>query len=128
MTQKDLDSPQVCAGFKQVGGETVAHGVSGDPLVQPGGLAGTLANLVDAPGSNGLAGNGAREENALWADSFPIGAKDLQQPWRKHDVTILPTLALADSDNHALAVDVGGLQLGDFRDAQAGGISRSCTR
>ena len=43
-------------------------------------------------------------------DRFPIVAKDLQQPRREHDVAILLALALADADDHALAVDVGDAQ------------------
>ena len=45
MAEQDLDGPQVGAVLQQVGGEAVAQGVDGDVLVQPGGLAGTLADL-----------------------------------------------------------------------------------
>ena len=34
VAQQDLDGPQVGAGFKQVGGETVAQRVHGDVLAQ----------------------------------------------------------------------------------------------
>ncbi len=53
---------------------------------------------------------------------LPVGAEDLEQPRREHDVTILPSLAVANVDNHALAVDVGNLQLGDLGEAQAAGV------
>ena len=70
----------------------------------------------------GWSGIAPGKRKSPWPDSLPVGAEDLQQPRGEHDVAILPALALADADDHALAVDVGGLQLGDFGDAQAGGI------
>src|SRR5207247_10740745 len=38
-------------------------------------------------------------------------------------VSILPSLPLLDTDHHALAVDVGGLQVDGLGDAQPGGVA-----
>ena len=117
MAQQDLDGPQVGAGLEQVGREAVAQGVDGDVLVQAGGLAGTVADLaVRSPVVMGRSGVGAGEEEVTGPDGLPVGAEDLQQPRREHDVAILLALALADADDHALAVDVGDAQAGDLGD------------
>ena len=64
----------------------------------------------------------AGEEDLARPNSSPVGAENEQEPRREHDVAILSALAIADADDHSLAVDVGDLQLGDLGDAQAGGI------
>ena len=71
----------------------------------------------------GRPGTSPGKRKPLRPGRFPIGAKDCQQPRREHDVTVLAALALADADDHALAVDVVDVQLGDLGDPQAGGIS-----
>ena len=53
----------------------------------------------------------------------PVAAQRLQQLGREHDVAIFLSLALFDTDDHALAVDVGGLQADGLGDAQAGGVA-----
>ena len=63
-------------------------------LPRPAALAGTLADLLYARGGNGPAGDRAGKEDVGWPSSLPVGAEDLQQPRREHDVTILPALAL----------------------------------
>ncbi len=70
----------------------------------------------------GRSGTAPGKRKSRGPDSLPVGAEDLQQSRGEHDVAILPALAVANADHHALAVDVGDLQLGDFGDAQAGGI------
>ena len=37
VAEKDLDGPEVGAGFEQVGGEAVSQGVDGDVLAESGG-------------------------------------------------------------------------------------------
>ena len=78
--------------------------------------------MSHAPGGDGPIGRGAGEEEVARPGGLPVGAEDLQQPRREHDVAILLPLALADADDHALAVDVGDAQAGDLGDPQAGGI------
>jgi hypothetical protein len=53
----------------------------------------------------------------------PPGSQDLQQFWGEHDVAILHSLALLDSQDHALAIDGGGCKSDGFGDAQAGGVA-----
>ena len=50
-------------------------------------------------------------------------AKDFQQLGGEHDVPVFLSLALLDANDHALAVDVGGLQADDLGDAQSRGVA-----
>jgi Phage integrase, N-terminal SAM-like domain len=47
-----------------------------------------------------------------------VVAQDRQQLLGQHDIAILPSLALAHVDHHALAVDIGRRERDDLRDAQ----------
>jgi len=60
----------------------------------------------------------------LAPEAAPIGAKFLEQLRAEHDIAVLTALALADMDNHPLAVDVTDLQMGRFCAACTGGIDR----
>ena len=119
--EQDLDGPQVGAVLEQVGGEAVSEGVHGDVLVQPDGAARRPADLAARlPEVIGRSGRRSGEEAVAGPDGLPVVAEDLQQPRREHDVAILLPLALADADDHALAVDVV--------DAQGGRPRRSAGR
>ena len=100
----------------------MAHRMGSDVLAHTGGLAGTLADFLYARGGNGPVEVCAREEKVSRPNCFPISSEHFQQPRREHHVTILSALAVADADHHAAAVDVGNPKLGDFGNAQAGGI------
>ena len=65
---------------------------------------------------------GAREEPSLGAPSSPVLRQDEAQVGGEHDGAVLAPPALLDADHHALAVDVGDAQVGDFRDAKAAGV------
>ena len=52
----------------------------------------------------------------------PVGPQDAEQLRRKHDGSVLGTLAAADLDHHAVAVDIRDPQADRFRGAQACGI------
>ena len=54
----------------------------------------------------------------------PVGAQDLQQLWRQHDIAVLAALALLDPDQHPVAVDGANREACDFADAQARAVGR----
>src|SRR5260370_4697780 len=71
---------------------------------------------------DGMPGDVARKEPLPGVSVVPVQSQDLEQPWREHYVAILTILALVHTDHHALAVELGGLQVYDFRHAQPGGV------
>ena len=71
------------------------------------------------------AGNIARKKPGRGLRHPPPVAQDFQQLRRKHDVPVFLPLALLHPNDHALTVDVGGLQADDLGDAQPRGVA-SC--
>src|SRR5471030_2856821 len=77
--------------------------------------------------AHGMAGDGP-PRNAAWKEPFlrmgvlPVQSQDLEQPGREHYIAILTVLPLVHTDHHALAVDIGDLQMHDFGDTQSGGV------
>ena len=65
-----------------------------------------------------LARNVAREEPIGGSCHSPPVAQGFQQFRREHDVAILLALALLDTNDHAFAIDIGGLQADSLGDAQ----------
>jgi hypothetical protein len=59
------------------------------------------------------------KQPVLGLPSSPVDTQDLQQLQRQHDLARELALALADVDDHPLAVDVGDLQIQRFLTAQA---------
>src|SRR5450756_2719836 len=66
-----------------------------------------------------LASVPAGKEPVLGLASAPVRAQDLQQLRRQHHLTRELALALANMDDHPLAVDVGDLKIERFLTAQA---------
>src|ERR671913_1970999 len=64
----------------------------------------------------------AGEEPSSRALHPPPLAQEVEQVGREHDEAVLAPLALLNPDQHAGAVDVGDLQVGDLRDAQAAAV------
>ena len=122
MPEQDLDGADVGAGLEQVGGEAVPQGVDGDVLAQPGGAGGLDADPVHRAGGDGAARDVAGEEPVGRAGGLPVVAEQGQQPRREHHVAVPAALALADAEDHALAVDVLDAQGDDLGDPQAGGV------
>jgi hypothetical protein len=54
----------------------------------------------------------------------PVDAQCIEQLRAEHDVTVLAALASPDVNDHALAVDIADLQVGDFFTACTRGIER----
>ena len=53
----------------------------------------------------------------------PPLTKDFQQFWGERDIAIFQSLTLLHADDHAAAINVGGLESHGFGEAQAGGIA-----
>jgi hypothetical protein len=125
MAEQDLNGPNVRSRFQQVYSERVAHRMGTyrfpnvrDPTSLP-------ARQFDSPYGDGLAGSIALKQPVpLWPYSSPIGAQRFQQSGRQHDVAVLLTLALFNANHHSVTVDISGLQLNRFRDAQSCGVAR----
>src|SRR5215472_5827327 len=72
---------------------------------------------LDSVGGNVAARDSTGEEPRLGLFQTPPVAEDVQQPGGEHDVAIFLPLAEFDADDHALAIDMGGV---------AGGRPRRC--
>src|SRR4029077_2247072 len=55
-------------------------------------------------------------------DAIPVAQK-FKQRRRKHRIAILATLALFDTQHHALGIDIGDLQKGNLGDSQPRAIA-----
>src|SRR5271163_2659487 len=109
-----------------------------------GSRAGSSAGILNGIRRDRLPGLPAREQPLFWPCGFPVIAENVQQPGRKHNVTIFSPLARLHTDDHPLAVDSGWLEpdclgntqsrrvadrqnqplLGDFHRAQESGNLR----
>ena len=86
-----------------------------------------VAGPVELARRHGLERIAAWEQPSLWRRNAPPVAQKFKQHRGEHRVAILAALALLDPQQHALRVDVGHLQRGDLRHAQArtiGGAER----
>jgi len=83
-----------------------------------------LAGKFNRASVNRLAGNIALEQPIFRPNGPPVTAQRLQQLGRQHHVAILLTLALIDTDDHTLTIDISSLQMDAFGDAKAGRIAR----
>jgi len=108
MTEQELDGPYVGAALEQVDRESMAHGMWGDGFGDAAGAMRLLARTLDRTPSDGVAGEIAGEEPRFGFCHSPPLPQDFQQLGRKHDVPIFLPLALIDTDDHTLAIDVGG--------------------
>jgi hypothetical protein len=71
---------------------------------------------------HGLIGPSSGKEPVLRLAPAPVQAQQPQQPGRKRDLARKLALALADVDDHALAVDIGDLQVQCFLTAKPGAL------
>src|SRR2546425_2376136 len=109
MAQQQLNRADVRSRFQQMHSERVTHRMGADWLADAGESARLLAGEFDCASADRLAGNVTLEEPPLRPHCSPVVAQRLQQLGREHHVSILLSLALIDTDNHPLAVDIGEL-------------------
>src|SRR5580693_4044109 len=85
-------------------------------------------SAMELPGANWLHGVLSWKQptvamhHALLVSGLPPLAQQREQIRREHRIAIPAALATLDSDQHALAVDIGDLQRRDLSHAQAGAI------
>ena len=111
--EQDLDRAEVGTGLEQVGGEAVSQGMHMDVLAQSRSLQGTPADHLDGARADRPVGLAPREEVRLGPVLRPVRAGDGQESRREHHVAVLVSLALADVEDHAGAVDVLDAEPGD---------------
>ena len=131
--EQDLDDADVGAVLQKVGGEAVAQRVRPHPLGDVRGLCRLDDDAMELPGADRLHRMLSREQpavavhHALLPPDLPPLAQQREQVRRQHGIAVPPALAAFDTQQHALAVDVGDLQRRDLGDAQAGAVSdREC--
>src|SRR5487761_2127768 len=124
MAKQNLDGAQVCAGFKHVGREAMSKQMGRHPLTYAGALASLVHGLPHDLRSNGLISppvvHRTWEQVGPWLHPPPVLTKSLQQRGTQQDIAVPAALALADANDHAVAVDIGDLQMAKLRAADAG--------
>ena len=91
-------------------------------LPSPAARAAWTQTWCTVPAVMGPSRDVAGEEPVGRAGGLPVFAEQGQQPRREHDVAVLAALALADAEDHALAVDVVDAEGDDLGDPQPGGV------
>src|SRR3989441_12749794 len=109
MALRLFNSSGVRSRFLQNHSEGVTHRMGADWFADAGESARLLAGEFDCASADRLAGNVTLEEPPLRPHCSPVVAQRLQQLGREYHVSILLSLALIDTDNHLLAVDIGEL-------------------
>src|SRR5579859_821259 len=98
-------------------GERVAQQVRRYRLANTGKPTCLLAGLLDCTSVDGLANDIPLEEPTTWPRRSPIRPQGLQQLRRKHHVAVFLPLALFNTDDHALTIDVGRSEANRLGDA-----------
>jgi hypothetical protein len=121
MAEQELDASHIGAAFEQVGGEAVPQRMRGDALVDargPGGFAQHPVNrFARQPCPRPGFGVARKQLRAGRSIGFPVLTQGHEHAWTQHHVA-LAGLTFAHPQEHALAVDVAGLEAGDFAHAQ----------
>lgn len=126
MSEKDLNSTQVGAGFEKMGSTTMAQAVRGKAFGDAGSLGSLPTGEPDRVGADGDVGansfHGARKQKGGGPHPAPVDAQSLQQLGAQRNLAVAAALALVNADHHALTVDVLYLQPTEFGPACGGGI------
>src|ERR1044072_9074390 len=104
-------------------GETVAQSAYCDWLLQTSGFTGLATSFYRSVITDRLFRMLAGEEPGLRSFALPIATQDSQQGRREHHVAIFPAFALTHADDHAAGVNIGDLQVSDFRYTQTCSVS-----
>src|SRR5271166_1831894 len=108
--------------FEQMGSEAVPQGMRRDALGDARESLGGGDGAVELTGRDRIDRVLAGKEPDLRPRRLPPVAQQLEQPRGEHHVAIPLPLALLDPKRHALAVDIGHLEVRDLGDAQARSI------
>jgi hypothetical protein len=128
VAQQYLNGAQVRARLEQVGGVRMAQRVRTDTTIDAGGLGGEAHRVPDALGRERLVGEPAvlppREEVRLRTYLAVVLPQGCQQRGAEGHFARVATLPALNANHHALAVDVGDLQLQQLAAAQARAVER----
>src|ERR1700730_5942887 len=107
--------------------KTVPQRVRMNTFPEARSLGGLLARLPNGFGIDRVIGAMvviARKEPDSWfsAQALPVLTKFCQQFRTEHHVAVFASLAALDVNHHALAIDVGDFQVGQFRASYSGGV------
>src|ERR1035438_161810 len=78
-----------------------------------------LTRFLNRLPGEGLVGSHAWKQPVLRSFAAPPVTQRLQESRRKHDVPVLRSFTLLDTNHHALAVDIDRLQMDGFRYPQS---------
>src|SRR5215469_4864236 len=94
-------------------------------LLDPNRFGSITHNPVELACGDGQEGIAAGKQPQPWLRHPPVVLEDRQQLWREHRMPVLLALPLFDADQHALAVDVRHLEVGNFGDTQTGAVGHA---
>jgi len=113
---------------QEVRGEAVPQRMRRYPLLDPGGLGGSVNGAVELAGRERLDRIATREQPAARQQRAeppalpPPGTQQLKQLRRQHGVPIFAPLAALDPQQHPFGIDIADLERDDFGDAQPGAV------
>ena len=122
MAEQQLDAAQIGAGIEQVGCERMSKHMRTQRLGDTQLLAQLLTGDPDRVLKQGPVRPLSGKEPLLGLAPSPIEAQQFKQLGRQHDLARELALALANVDDHPLAVDVGDLQVQCFLTAKPGAV------
>src|SRR5664280_1294261 len=118
MAKKNLDGAQVRSGFKHMCREAVSKQMRRNALTDAGALTSIVHGLPHDLRSNGYictpVVHHAWEQVRLGLHPAPVLTQSLQQLRAQQNIAVPAALALVDMNDHALAVDIGGLEMTQF--------------
>src|SRR4051794_22147117 len=124
MPKQDLNDPDVGPALQKMSGKTVPERVGRDGLADPRLSPGNPAGGLQGPGADRRAGFLAWKQPQTGPRPPPISAKNAEQAWRQHRITVSAAFAVLDVDQHPRAVDRGDLQARNLADPQTRRIGR----
>ena len=119
LSYEALDAADVHARIQEVTGAGVPEHLRMDRLAQLGASPSLATEDVHRFAREGLGGGVPGKEPRVGHGLLSIGPQEAQQRRREHDVAVLLSLALLDTEYHPGTVDIGDLQVTDFGDAQS---------
>src|SRR3974390_2134076 len=122
VAEQHLDHANVGALFEQVGGKAMPQRMRRHALGDARQILGGGDGAVELTGGDRIDRVLAWEEPDLRSRRMPPVAQQFEQLRREHHGAIPLTLALLDPQRHALAVDIGHLEVRDLANSEAGAI------
>ena len=126
--QQHLDGAQVGAGFQHVSREAVSKQMRGNTISDASPLTRLVHRLPHDLRSDGYicppVVHRTRKQIGLGPHPTPVLTQSLQQLGAQQNIPVAAALALVDMNDHALAIDIGDLEMAQFRAAYAGCLKR----